>query len=68
LSRVMSQKLVFVGAKRSKADLTLLRDLIGAGKITPVIDRQYNLSEAAAAMAHLGAGHARGKVIITVGG
>jgi NADPH:quinone reductase-like Zn-dependent oxidoreductase len=37
-----------------------------AGKVTPVIDRQYALSEVAAAMRYLEAGHARGKVVINV--
>ena len=47
-------------------DLVVLKELIEAGKITPVIDRAYPLSEAAQAIDHVGAGHARGKVAITV--
>lgn len=47
-------------------DLATLTELIEAGKVTPVIDRIYPLSEAAQAIAHVGAGHARGKVAITV--
>ena len=42
------------------------RDLIEAGKVVPVIDRTYPLSETAEAMGHVGEGHARGKVAITV--
>ncbi len=47
-------------------DLVVLKELLEAGKITPVIDRAYPLSEAAQAIDHVGAGHARGKVSITV--
>lgn len=41
-------------------------ELIEAGKVTPVIDRTYPLSEAAKAIHYLEEGHARGKVVITV--
>jgi NADPH:quinone reductase-like Zn-dependent oxidoreductase len=47
-------------------DLVALKELIEAGKVTPVIDRTYPLSETARAMSHVGEGHARGKVAITV--
>jgi len=40
--------------------------LIEAGKVTPVINRTYPLSETHQAIDHVGAGHARGKVAITV--
>ena len=56
-----------VSAKRSQKDLTILKDLAEAGKIFPVIDRLYPFSEAAEALRYLGGGHARGKVVITVG-
>ena len=46
-------------------DLTVLTELIEAGKVTPAIDRTYPLSEATDAFRYLGNGHARGKVIIT---
>jgi NADPH:quinone reductase-like Zn-dependent oxidoreductase len=64
LSRFVSQSLVLCMARRSKEDLALLRDLMEAGKITPVIDRSYRLSEAPQAVGYLGEGHARGKVVI----
>jgi NADPH:quinone reductase-like Zn-dependent oxidoreductase len=48
------------------ADLMTLRELIESGRVTPVLDRTYPLSEAAKAVAHVGEGHARGKVIVTV--
>ena len=49
-----------------KRDLLDLTELIEAGKITPVIDRTYPLSDTAEAMGLVGEGHARGKVVITV--
>ncbi|NNC41071.1 MAG: NAD(P)-dependent alcohol dehydrogenase [Acidimicrobiia bacterium] len=49
-----------------KQDLLDLKDLIEDGKVTPVIGRTFSLSEAVEAMAHVGSGHARGKVAITI--
>jgi NADPH:quinone reductase-like Zn-dependent oxidoreductase len=66
LSRFVSQELGFMMAEVTPGDLDLLAGLIEKGTITPVIDRRYPLSEAAAAMEYLEAGHARGKVIITM--
>jgi NADPH:quinone reductase-like Zn-dependent oxidoreductase len=62
-----SQKVIFFVAKLDKADLVVLQELIEAGKVTPVIDRQYELRELPEAMRYLGAGHAWGKVVITLG-
>src|SRR5215212_2053773 len=47
-------------------DLLVLKELIEAGKVTPVIDRTYSLSETPKAIRYLGEGHARGKVVITL--
>jgi NADPH:quinone reductase-like Zn-dependent oxidoreductase len=47
-------------------DLVVLLELIEAGRMTPVIDRTYTLAEAADAIAYVGDGHARGKVVIEV--
>ena len=47
-------------------DLVVLKELIESGKVTPVIDRTYPLSETPEAMGYVGEGHARGKVVITV--
>jgi NADPH:quinone reductase-like Zn-dependent oxidoreductase len=47
-------------------DLIFMKELLEIGKIVPVIDRRYPLSQAADAFRYLGAGHARGKVVITV--
>ena len=60
------QKLVSFIAKRNKEDLTLLKELMEAGKVTPVIDRSYSLHEVPEALRYLGEGHARGKLVITM--
>ena len=64
LSVFVSQKAVMFIAKSSQDDLTLLGELIATGKLEPVIDRRYGLSEVADAVRHVEEGHARGKVII----
>ncbi len=66
VSRFVRHKLVTFIAKRSKEDLTLLKEFLEAGKVTPVIDRRYPLSEVPEAIRYLGEGHARGKIVITV--
>jgi NADPH:quinone reductase-like Zn-dependent oxidoreductase len=66
LSPFVSQRLSPFEAKRSKEDLQVLKELIESGKVSPVIDRTYPLSEAPEAMRYLEEGHARGKVVITV--
>lgn len=66
LSRFGSRKLIMILSKLRKEDLTLMGELMEAGKVTPVIDRRYRLSEAAEAVQYLEGGHARGKVMITV--
>lgn len=60
----VSQKLVMVMAGLNTGDLEILRGLMESGKVTPVIDRRYPLSEVPAAMRYLEQGHARGKVVI----
>ena len=66
LSRFAKQKMASFMATNSKDDLLALKELIEAGKVKPVIDRTYPLSEAADALRYLEEGHARGKVVITV--
>jgi NADPH:quinone reductase-like Zn-dependent oxidoreductase len=66
LSRFVSQNFVMFVAKLNKEDLTILRELMEAGKVTPVIDRRYRLSEVPEAIRYLEEGHARGKVVITL--
>lgn len=60
------QKAVFFIAKTNKADMMVLRELLEAGKITPIIDRNYELSEIADAFWYLGEGHAQGKIVLTM--
>jgi NADPH:quinone reductase-like Zn-dependent oxidoreductase len=52
--------------KERREDLLELKELIEAGKVTPVIDRTYPLREVPEAIRYLEQGHARGKVVITV--
>jgi NADPH:quinone reductase-like Zn-dependent oxidoreductase len=66
LSAFVSQKLVMLIARLDKEDLTIMRDLMEAGKVIPVIDRRYRLSEAPEAFRYLEERHARGKVVITL--
>jgi NADPH:quinone reductase-like Zn-dependent oxidoreductase len=66
LSPFVRQRLVPFEAKRSVEDLRLMKELIDAGTVTPVIDRTFSLSDVPAAMRYLEAGHARGKIVITV--
>jgi NADPH:quinone reductase-like Zn-dependent oxidoreductase len=61
-----SQKVLFFIAKLDKPDLAVMRELLEAGKVTPVIDRRYELSEVADAFRYLGEGHAQGKIVINV--
>ena len=61
-----SQQVVFFVASFNREDFVALQELMEAGKVTPVIDRRYTLSEVAEALRHLGEGHARGKVVITI--
>jgi NADPH:quinone reductase-like Zn-dependent oxidoreductase len=65
LSWFVSQKLITFMAKLSKEDLAIMGELMEAGKVTPVIDRCYRLSEVPEAIRYLEQGHARGKVVIT---
>ena len=66
VSPFISQKFKMFIAKTLKADLTVLRDLMQQGKLTPVIDRQYKMSETPEALRYLEEGHARGKIVITI--
>lgn len=65
LAPFVSQKLRPLLSVERKEDLHAL-ELSEAGRVTPVIDRTYPLSEAPEAIRYLGEGHARGKVVITV--
>lgn len=64
-ARVLRQRVKFYVAQSSLDDLAYLKDLIEAGKLRPVIDRTYPLSEAREAVRYVGSGQARAKVVIT---
>ena len=66
LSRFVSQKFVTLMTKLKQNDLALLGELIEAGRVTPVIDRCYSLSEVSEAVRYLEQAHAQGKVVITL--
>lgn len=66
LSQFSGQKMIPFLAQHKQDDLLVLKELVEAGKIIPVIDRTYPLSSTAEAMRYLEAGHARGKVVISI--
>ncbi|MGH8265209.1 MAG: NAD(P)-dependent alcohol dehydrogenase [Steroidobacterales bacterium] len=66
LSPFVKQKFSFFLADLNQKDLDLLHDMLASGKLKPVIDRSYKLSEVPAAIAYLEEGHARGKVVIAI--
>ena len=61
-----TQKVTFFIAKFTREDLAILREMIEAGKIKPVVDRTYPLAETAEAMRYLGTGHAKAKVVLKI--
>lgn len=65
-SKFVSQKMGMMMADANHNDLTILADMMQSGKLKPVIDRTYKLSEVPEAIRYLEEGHARGKVVITV--
>ncbi len=67
MSLIGSKKIGLMGTvKPNSKDLDFMRELLDAGKVVPVIDRRYPLSEVAEAIRYLEEGHAQGKVVITV--
>jgi NADPH:quinone reductase-like Zn-dependent oxidoreductase len=66
MSPFISQKMSMMMAESNQKDLTVLADMMQSGKVTPVIDRTYPLSEIREAVRYLETGRARGKVVITV--
>jgi NADPH:quinone reductase-like Zn-dependent oxidoreductase len=65
LSPFVSQRMAPRVSKDTKAPLAVLKELIEAGKVTPVIDRTFPLSEVPEAIRYLEGGNARGKIVIT---
>jgi len=66
LSKIGSKKTYLFLARIANKDLVTLKDLVEAGKIAPVIDRSYPLSDAPEAIRYLEEGHAQGKVVLFV--
>lgn len=64
-SRVLRQRVTFFVAQTNPEDLVYLRDLMESGKLRPVVERTYPLSEAREAVRYVGTGQARAKVVIT---
>ena len=65
ISKTGSKKLGNLAVKPNKKDLAFMKELLEAGKVVPVIDRQHTLSEVPEALRYLEEGHAKGKVVIT---
>jgi NADPH:quinone reductase-like Zn-dependent oxidoreductase len=66
MSERAGRKMGSVTARSNLKDLAILKELLETGKITPVIDRRYPLSEIKEALRQFGEGHARGKIVITM--
>ena len=66
VSMTGSKKMGALSAKANPKDLAFVKELLEAGKVKPVIDRRYPLSEVPEALRYLGEGHARGKIVITM--
>jgi NADPH:quinone reductase-like Zn-dependent oxidoreductase len=66
ISRMGRKKARFFIASINRENLTFLKNLVETGKVTPVIDRRYPLSDAADALRYLEQRHAQGKVVLTV--
>jgi len=67
ISMTSSKKMGNLAAKVNHKDLVCLKDLLEAGKVVPVIERRYSLSDVAEAVRYLEEGHAKGKEVIAVG-
>lgn len=61
-----TKKMVFFIARVNERDLTILGEFMAAGKMAPVINKRYTLSQVSEAFRYMEKGHARGKVVITV--
>jgi NADPH:quinone reductase-like Zn-dependent oxidoreductase len=66
MSPFVGQKMTNFLERPNAEDLLVLKELIEAGKVTPVIGARYPLSDVPTAMRELGTGHGRGKVVITI--
>lgn len=61
-----SQKFVFFTAQFNRADMQTLKELIESGKVKPFVEKAYPMTRIVDAMTHLGNGHARGKIVVTM--
>ncbi len=66
LSPFVRQRVRVFIVRHNRADLVVLKELVEAGKVTPVIDRRYPLRDVPEALRYQGEGHSRGKIVITV--
>ena len=66
ISKIKGRKVVSFMTDMNRTDLAFLKELLEAGKIVPVIDRKYSLSDAPQAIRYVEEGHARGKVVLTM--
>lgn len=62
-----SQKFAFFIAQFNREDMLVLKNLLETGKVKPFVEKAYPMTRIADAMRHLGTGHARGKIVITMG-
>jgi NADPH:quinone reductase-like Zn-dependent oxidoreductase len=66
VSPFVGQRMRVFVVRHNKRDLAVLKELVEAEKVVPVIDKQYALSDAADALRYQGEGHAKGKVVLVV--
>jgi NADPH:quinone reductase-like Zn-dependent oxidoreductase len=66
ISKTGSKKMGTSSAKLNQKDLILVKELLVAGKVVPVVEKRYPLRQAAEALRYLGEGHAQGKIVITL--
>ena len=66
LSPFVRQRMRVFVVRHNREDLGVLKELVEAGKVAPVIDRRYALSDVADALRYQGEGHAQGKIVIAV--
>ena len=66
LSPAVGQRMRVFVARHTREDLAVLKELVETGKVAPVIDRHYSLSDVPEALRYQGAGHARGKIVIVM--
>jgi NADPH:quinone reductase-like Zn-dependent oxidoreductase len=64
---VVSQRLRPLPSRQNREELLAVTGLIEDGKLTPIVDRTYSLADTADGLRHVEQGHARGKVVVTVG-